>query len=126
MEDKIKILTEIFDPSPQAGFTPKQDLQLAITLNPNLDRFLEAMDKHAELMCEKQRKICADAYASYFAWTPEDYPFEPIMLDILNAPTPKEELENKNGTIKAKECAHNWTHFDHKDSICSKCGTIME
>lgn len=38
-----KILAKIFEPTSQDCSTTKQDLQLAITLNPDLNRILESM-----------------------------------------------------------------------------------
>lgn len=38
-----EILAKIFEPTSQDCSTTKQDLQLAITLNPDLNRILEAM-----------------------------------------------------------------------------------
>jgi len=40
----IEILQKIFEPTSFDCQTEKQDLQIAITLNPDLDRILEAME----------------------------------------------------------------------------------
>jgi len=48
MEDKIDILTRIFEPSPQQCQTPREDLQLAITLNPDLSKIEQAMEEYAQ------------------------------------------------------------------------------
>lgn len=38
-----EILTDVFEPTGQDCTTPRQDLQLAITLNPSLDKIKSAM-----------------------------------------------------------------------------------
>lgn len=43
-KSNIEILQEIFKPVSQDCQTPKQDLQLAITLNPDLELILKAME----------------------------------------------------------------------------------
>jgi hypothetical protein len=48
MKTKEEILTEIFEPVSQHCTTPRQDLQLAITLDPLLERIEQAMEKYSE------------------------------------------------------------------------------
>ena len=47
-----EILIEVFEPSPQNCQTPTQDLQLAITLNPDLNRIKEAMIEFGKRLLE--------------------------------------------------------------------------
>jgi hypothetical protein len=47
METKIEILNEIFEPEINDYSTEKKDLQLAITLNPDVDDILKAMETYA-------------------------------------------------------------------------------
>ncbi|MFA5394944.1 MAG: hypothetical protein WC346_02885 [Methanogenium sp.] len=48
MEEKTDILTRIFEPSPQQCQTPREDVQLAITLNPDLSKIEQAMEEYAQ------------------------------------------------------------------------------
>lgn len=60
MNKAIEILNEIFEPVAEDCRTWKDDLQLAITLNPDIDKVLEAM-----------KEIATIAYAAgseYGAW----------------------------------------------------------
>lgn len=43
MKTKIEILQDIFDPVSLDCQTEKDDLQLAITLNPSIEKVLQAM-----------------------------------------------------------------------------------
>jgi hypothetical protein len=43
-----EMLMEVFNPSSQDCTTPEQDLQLGITLNPDLDKIIQAMKRYAE------------------------------------------------------------------------------
>lgn len=47
MKTAQEILEKVFSPSAQDCTTPKEDLQLAITLNPDLNKFLQAMEEYA-------------------------------------------------------------------------------
>lgn len=47
MKKTEEILESVFEPSPQDCSTPREDLQLAVTLNPSLDRIEEAMEECA-------------------------------------------------------------------------------
>lgn len=47
MRTAFEILEEIFNPSSQDCQTPRQDLQLAITLNPDIARIEKAMEEYA-------------------------------------------------------------------------------
>ena len=47
MKTKIEILNEIFEPEIYSYLTEKKDLQLAITLNPDVDDILKAMETYA-------------------------------------------------------------------------------
>ena len=50
------ILEEIFKPSSQDCSTPREDLQLAITLNPSLNKIKEAM----LIACKQTIELCAE------------------------------------------------------------------
>lgn len=47
MEQKIKILTDIFQPTAQDCRSWRDDLQLAITLNPDLMKIEQAMEEYS-------------------------------------------------------------------------------
>jgi len=47
-----EILTKVFEPSPQDCSTPSQDLQLAVTLNPDISRIKEAMKEACKQVLE--------------------------------------------------------------------------
>lgn len=68
-----EILAKIFEPTSQDCSTIKQDLQLAIILNPDLNRILEAMkqacDQVLDLAAENVNDINIDNIV--FAETPE-------------------------------------------------------
>ena len=48
MKTKEEILQYIFDPTSFDCKTEKEDLQIAITLNPSLERILWAMQEYAD------------------------------------------------------------------------------
>lgn len=48
MKTKLEILKYIFDPIDDDQSNEKQDLQLAITLNPSIDRILFAMEEYGK------------------------------------------------------------------------------
>lgn len=59
MERKInldEILIAIFEPVSQDCTTPVQDLQLAVTLNPNVDRIKDAMKE----ACRQTLELAAE------------------------------------------------------------------
>lgn len=52
MEDnRIDILCKEFDPVSEDCRTMRGDLQLAITLNPSIDKIINAMDENGKQMC---------------------------------------------------------------------------
>ncbi len=54
----LECLTKAFEPDAQDCQTPTQDLQLAITLNPSLERLLEAMEAyHAALTPDSKEPV---------------------------------------------------------------------
>jgi hypothetical protein len=53
MKSKEGILIEVFDPSMQDCTTLRQDLQIAVTLNPDLEKIEEAMDLYAQQCIER-------------------------------------------------------------------------
>ncbi len=70
MKTPIEILFEVFDPSPQDCTTPEQDLQLAITLNPSLDRIKLAMEEYAKQfkpICTLCHEVGCDGYRHFYA-----------------------------------------------------------
>lgn len=75
-----EILVTIFEPSSQDCTTPIQDLQLAITLNPDLNKILRAM----RAACNQTINLCVEnAYASV-SYDEED--------DTYNAEISKESI----------------------------------
>lgn len=54
--DLEEILIKIFQPTSQDCSTPAQDLQLAITLNPDLNRIKNAMQE----ACNQTVDLCAE------------------------------------------------------------------
>lgn len=59
MKGKLEILAEIFKPVSQDCQTTKQDLQLAIILNPDLDKILEAMDEYSSHILQQAKELTA-------------------------------------------------------------------
>lgn len=57
-----EILTKVFEPSPQDCSTPSQDLQLAVTLNPDISRIKEAMKE----ACRQTLELAAEKAKLYF------------------------------------------------------------
>ncbi len=51
MDRRTKILMDEFNPDTEDGRTWDADLQLAITLNPDVDKIKNAMDENGKQMC---------------------------------------------------------------------------
>jgi hypothetical protein len=51
MDKRTKILMDEFNPATEDGRTWDADLQLAITLNPDITKIKKAMDEHAKQVC---------------------------------------------------------------------------
>ncbi len=58
MKQPEEILNELFETVSQDCTTPKQDLQLAITLNPDLDKIVLAMERYASQFSYDFSKTC--------------------------------------------------------------------
>ena len=56
MDSKEEVLLGIFNPSPQDGNTWRQDLQLAVTLNPSIELIEDAMDDYAKQFSDLRLK----------------------------------------------------------------------
>ena len=57
MKTKEEILNEVFEPTSFDCSTETQDLQLAITLNPDLAKILQCMQSYASEQCQKRDEI---------------------------------------------------------------------
>lgn len=52
----------------------------------------------------------------------EDVRLHNIDISVLKYMKYREEL--KQAEVIKSGCEHDFTHFDHKDSVCSKCGFV--
>lgn len=65
MKTKEEILTSVFDAMPQYFQTPRQDLQLAIILNPDLAKIEQAMELYDTSQNEARDKEIVELKKKY-------------------------------------------------------------